>query len=197
MAEALSLLCFPPALLGGTHHSFICINRSQKEGQTCSHPLRLPGPWGALWKSEDWLAQTQLLRGFYWQPRSCQCGALWAPGDSARSSSAFELQVWPVRKNQWPSIEKSARRTLDSSLPFGRAGKRSDSSWAHGFQGCAFRFWDLGFTGGETDEVQDWSLRDFPGRRGVKTPPPRAGVQVPSLVGELRSHMSHGSKTKT
>ena len=99
-------------------------------------------------------------------------------------------------KDRRSTIEKSARRTLDSSLPFGRAGKHSDSSWACGLQGCAFRFWDLGLIVGETDEVQDWSPRDFPGRQGVKTLAPGAGVQVPSLVGELRSHISHGSKPK-
>ena len=40
--------------------------------------------------------------------------------------------------------------------------------------------------------------RDFPGGPVVKTlPSMEGGVQVESLVGELRSHMPGGQKTKT
>ena len=38
---------------------------------------------------------------------------------------------------------------------------------------------------------------DFPGGPVVKTLPPNAGAQVPSLVRELRSHTPRGQKTKT
>ena len=34
---------------------------------------------------------------------------------------------------------------------------------------------------------------DFPGGPVVKNPPSNAGKQVPSLVGELRSHMPWGN----
>ena len=38
---------------------------------------------------------------------------------------------------------------------------------------------------------------DFPGGPVVKTLPPNAGGEVPSLFGELRAHMPSGQKTKT
>ena len=41
-------------------------------------------------------------------------------------------------------------------------------------------------------------IRDFPGGPGVKTLPTKArGVRVQSLVRDLRSHLTHGQKSKT
>ena len=40
-------------------------------------------------------------------------------------------------------------------------------------------------------------VRDFPGGPVVKTLPSMQGVQIQSLVGELRSYMPWGQKTKT
>jgi len=39
--------------------------------------------------------------------------------------------------------------------------------------------------------------RNFPGGPGVKTSPSVQRVQVRSLAGDLRPHMSHGQKAKT
>ena len=39
--------------------------------------------------------------------------------------------------------------------------------------------------------------RDFPGDPVFKTSPSNVGVQTRSLIGELRSYMPHGQKTRT
>ena len=47
-------------------------------------------------------------------------------------------------------------------MSFYRTGKCSDSSHVYGFQGRAFRCWNLELDEGETNMVQDWRALLFP-----------------------------------
>ena len=42
-----------------------------------------------------------------------------------------------------------------------------------------------------------WTVAELPSLSAIKTAASNAGVQVHSLVGEVRSHILHGQKTKT